>query len=255
MLLGSLNCQLLENGGNGPTTRGCRLGGVGDFSPPLTESTGRSVPSSQERWRWGVHTHHPPESGIDKKGEAERRCQAGVLRGADFVGSLGLMSRRSYSCESPGLTIPGCSFGPFLLRANSFVRPPRKPASPPGPWRLYSRHRCCRHLCPTVCRSVVRPAPAPLTPPTPPPSRPRRPSWVCRPAPRRRRRRRLAPAPAPAAAPTTRPPARTAGAAGADFSRQRSPPGTVGSRGRRRNGQARFWVAAPAEKTKSKTNT
>lgn len=72
----------------------------GDFLPPLTESTGHSVPSSQERWRWGVHTHHPHESGIDKKGEAEWRCQAGVLRGADFVGSLGLMSRRSYSCES-----------------------------------------------------------------------------------------------------------------------------------------------------------
>lgn len=242
---GSLNCQLLENGGNGPTTRGCRLGG-GDFLPPLTESTGRSVPSSQERWRWGVHTHHPHESGIDKKGEAEWRCQAGVLRGADFVGSLGLMSRRSYSCEAPGLTIPGCSLGPFLLRANSFVRPPRKPASPPGPWRLYSRHRCCRHPCPTVCRSVLRPAPAPLPRPgrADPAGSADRPLDVAAALPQPR-----------LPAPTTRTPARTAGAAGADFSRRRSPPGTVGSRGRRRNGRARFRVAAPAEKTKSKTNT
>lgn len=191
MLFGSLNCQLLENGGNGVTARGCQLGGGVDFLPPLTESTGRSVPSSQERWRWGVHTHHPHESGIDKKGEAEWRCQAGVLRGADFVGSLGPMWRRSCSCESPGLAIPGCSRSPFLLRANSFVRPPRKPASPPGPWRLYSRHRCLHRPGPTE-RASERARAAPTGGRPRPFPRPRRPSWVCPPAPRRGRR--LAPA-------------------------------------------------------------
>lgn len=125
--------------------------------------------------------------------------------------------------EYPGLTIPGCSLGPFLLRANSFVRPPRKPASPPGPWRLYSRHRCCRHPCPTAYRPFLCPHPHP---------RPHRPSRVCRPGPLD-----VSALPRPGCLlrqlelqSAQRAPR------GADFSRRHPPPGTVGSCGRRRNG-------------------
>lgn len=64
----------------------------------------------------GAHAHHPLYSRIDKKHEAAGRCQAGVLSEADFVGSPGLRSRRSYPCDSPGLTIPAVRSAPFLPR-------------------------------------------------------------------------------------------------------------------------------------------
>lgn len=112
--------------------------------------------------------------------------------------------------------------------------PPQKPASLPGPWRLYSRH----HPCPSV---QIFPAASTL----------RTPSRVHRQAPRHRR---LARAQLPAR--TTPTPASRAGAARADFRRWRLPPGTAGSRGRRGSCCSLFRVAAPAgKKKKSKTNT
>lgn len=83
----------------------------------------------------GAHAHHPLYSRIDKKHEAAGRCQAGVLSEADFVGSPGLRSRRSYPCDSPGLTIPAVRSAPFLPREGEFLcsAPRRNP--PPCPAR------------------------------------------------------------------------------------------------------------------------
>lgn len=53
-----------------------------------------------------------------------------------------------------------CSLSPFLLRPNSFVRPPRKPASLPAVAPLFSSP-LLPPPCPTVCRSFLRPPPPP----------------------------------------------------------------------------------------------
>lgn len=127
-----------------------------------------------------------------------------------------------------GLDHSRCSLDPFLPRANSFVRPLRKPVSAPGPWRLYFS------------------PPPPLLPPLSQFA-----DLSC--GTQAPRRRRLALARLPTWTTTT--PASRAGAAGTYFRRRRSPSGTAGSRGHPRSGRARFRVAARAEKSKTKTNT
>lgn len=179
----------------------------------------------------GAHAHHPLYSRIDKKHEAAGRCQAGVLSEADFVGSPGLRSRRSYPCDSPGLTIPAVRSAPFLPREGEFLcsAPRRNP--PPCPAR--GAFILATTLAPVYRSFLQRPRyahPAGCTD---------RPLDVA-----------ALPEPSCLLGQLQLQPAERALRARADFRRWRLPPGTAGSRGRRGSCCSLFRVAAPAGKKK-----
>lgn len=104
MLFGSLNCQLLENGGKGPRTRGYKLVGIFFFFFASIDRGHRPClsPFSSRSGIGQCTPVIPCKARLRSRERPEGDNQAGALRGADFVGSLGLMSPSWYPWESQG---------------------------------------------------------------------------------------------------------------------------------------------------------
>lgn len=137
-----------------------------DFLALRKESTGCSAPSSQEWWRWGVHTQHPHGTRVTRRersnGDAGLRSSAGV----DFVGFLGLMSQTPVLLRVSGVDHSRRLAQPLSFEGEFLCLTPAETCFSAGPWRLYPRHLRCRHPCPAFadlhCGVLVGPADRPL---------------------------------------------------------------------------------------------